>query len=88
MGFKLIFFYDLYWYVSFKNKPFVKLVVIIHNFYAIRDGYRRCLSFARSSPGQLTLGPRQQINMLSSYLDASSVYGSDECREKKATYIT
>lgn len=40
-----------------------------------------CLNFVRSSPSPLedcALGPRDQINQITSYLDASNVYGSTE----------
>lgn len=44
---------------------------------------RRCLEFLRSLPapqagGRCRLGPREQINDITSYLDASNVYGSSE----------
>lgn len=38
-----------------------------------------CLNFVRSSPGphkECALGPRNQINQITSFLDASNVYGS------------
>jgi len=38
-----------------------------------------CMGFVRSLPGQRTIGPRQQLNQISAYLDASMVYGSDPC---------
>ena len=41
----------------------------------------RCLEFVRSSPAasrDCSLGPRDQMNQITSYLDASSVYGSTD----------
>ena len=43
---------------------------------------RKCLHFVRSLNGQVGLGPRQQINALTAYIDASNVYGSDNCEAK------
>jgi len=39
----------------------------------------KCIPFTRSVAGQQELGPRQQLNQLTSYIDASMVYGSDKC---------
>ena len=44
-----------------------------------RQGGRRCMKFLRSLPGQQSLGPRQQLNGVSHWLDGSMVYGSDPC---------
>ncbi len=40
---------------------------------------QQCLHFVRSMNAQRTLGPREQMNQLTSYLDASNVYGSENC---------
>jgi len=49
-------------------------------FYSFNQLDPKCIPFARSSAGQQHLGPREQINQLTSYLDASMLYGSDECQ--------
>ena len=45
-------------------------------------GYSQsCMEFMRSSPCPLVdcaLGPREQINQITSYIDASNVYGSSQ----------
>ncbi|RZF47556.1 hypothetical protein LSTR_LSTR009092 [Laodelphax striatellus] len=41
-----------------------------------------CIPATRSMPGQRTLGPREQTNQLTAYLDLSFVYGSDVCEAR------
>ena len=45
-------------------------------------GAPRCLPFTRSLGGQQELGPREQINIVSSYIDGSMVYGNQESTNK------
>ncbi|PSN37939.1 hypothetical protein C0J52_20255 [Blattella germanica] len=42
-------------------------------------GERLCFSFMRSLPGQQHLGPREQVNQNSAFLDTSQVYGEHSC---------
>ena len=49
----------------------------------ITSGREFCLGFTRSMPGQLTLGFREQMNQITSFFDASNVYGSDVCEQKE-----
>lgn len=45
----------------------------------ITSGQRLCFPFMRSLPGQQSLGPRQQVNQNTAFLDASQVYGENLC---------
>ncbi|KAJ8915168.1 hypothetical protein NQ315_000420 [Exocentrus adspersus] len=38
-----------------------------------------CFPFMRSLPGQQKLGPREQVNQNTAFLDASQVYGENHC---------
>ena len=49
----------------------------------ITSGRDFCLGFTRSMPGQLTLGFREQMNQITSFADASNVYGSDVCEMRE-----
>lgn len=49
----------------------------------ITDGNRFCFPFMRSLPGQQSLGPREQINQNTAFLDASMVYGENTCLCRK-----
>ncbi|XP_030764452.1 uncharacterized protein LOC115888753 [Sitophilus oryzae] len=43
------------------------------------SGQKICFPFMRSLPGQLQLGPREQINQNTAFLDASVIYGENTC---------
>lgn len=45
----------------------------------ITSGERMCFPFMRSLPGQQQLGPREQVNQNTAFLDASMVYGENTC---------
>nr|XP_046911836.1 uncharacterized protein LOC124492873 isoform X1 [Dermatophagoides farinae]XP_046911838.1 uncharacterized protein LOC124492873 isoform X1 [Dermatophagoides farinae] len=50
-----------------KNDPFFK------------NSKNHCLHFVRSMNAQKTLGPREQMNDLTSFIDGSQIYGSNYC---------
>ncbi len=43
------------------------------------SGRPHCIAFTRSLPGQQRLGPREQLNQNTAFIDASMVYGNDVC---------
>lgn len=45
----------------------------------VTSGERLCFPSMRSLPGQQSLGPREQINQNTAFLDASQVYGENNC---------
>lgn len=45
----------------------------------LTSGQRMCMPFMRSLPGQLSLGPREQVNQNTAFLDGSQVYGENIC---------
>lgn len=45
----------------------------------ISSGARLCIPSMRSLPGQQHLGPREQVNQNTAFLDASVVYGENTC---------
>lgn len=45
----------------------------------VTSGQRLCFPFMRSLPGQQHLGPREQVNQNTAFLDASQVYGENGC---------
>ncbi|XP_037820579.1 uncharacterized protein LOC119609748 [Lucilia sericata] len=49
----------------------------------VTSGERLCFPSMRSLPGQLTLGPRDQVNQNTHFLDASMVYGENPCLANK-----
>ncbi|XP_040568625.2 LOW QUALITY PROTEIN: salivary peroxidase/catechol oxidase [Lepeophtheirus salmonis] len=58
---------------------------IPHDDYFYSSFGARCMEFVRSSPSArlgCTLGPREQVNQITSFLDGSNVYGSSEDDEK------
>ncbi|XP_037959455.1 myeloperoxidase-like [Teleopsis dalmanni] len=49
----------------------------------VTSGERLCFPSMRSLPGQQTLGPRDQVNQNTHFLDASMIYGQNICVANK-----
>ena len=49
----------------------------------ISSGRPHCIAFTRSLPGQQRLGPREQLNQNTAFLDASQIYGQNICAADK-----
>lgn len=49
----------------------------------VTSGERFCFPFMRSLPGQQSLGPREQINQNTAFLDGSQIYGENTCLANK-----
>ena len=52
------------------------------HFYPVANvstGERLCIPSMRSLPGQQHLGPREQVNQNTAFVDASAVYGENNC---------
>ena len=48
----------------------------------VTSGERLCFPSMRSLPGQQTLGPREQLNQNTAFVDASQIYGENSCVSK------
>jgi len=46
----------------------------------ISSGRPHCIAFTRSLPGQQRLGPREQLNQNTAFLDSSQIYGQNICQ--------
>ncbi|CAG0893851.1 unnamed protein product, partial [Cyprideis torosa] len=49
----------------------------------LSTGVPMCIPLVRSLPGQTRLGPREQLNQNTAFLDGSQVYGQNSCDARK-----
>ncbi|KAF0289714.1 Peroxidasin [Amphibalanus amphitrite] len=48
----------------------------------VSSGKPFCIAFTRSLPGQQSLGPREQLTQNTAFLDASHIYGQQQCEAR------
>ena len=66
---------------AFKHLACYPILIPKEDKFFPRDNDKnRCMKFVRSLPSPHRAGPRQQMNAVTHFLDASQVYGSDICQ--------
>ena len=67
---------------SFDHPACFPILIPKDDIFYPKQSDRQCMAFTRSLPGQQKLGPREQMNQITHYLDGSMIYGSDSCHAK------